>query len=151
MNSKSSQSPEKIKQIAMELDNALENKDFALLKTYFAEDCTIEFLNLTLKGKKGLEKWLHFVYNYIEMFTLEPIVIMVQNDVFFEEFMVIARLSDGSTIKSKWAEVLIYENYKIKSLRLYFDRLDFAKAVAPNWIVRKILSYLDKKTLEGLV
>lgn len=145
------QDPDKIKKIAMELDNALEAKDFEFLKSCFTSDCEIELIGLKLKGISGVEKWLKYIFNYVVKFKLEPVVIMVEDDVFFEEFIVNAQLPDGTTIKSKWAEVLVYEDYKIKSLRLYFDRLDFAKAIAGGYISKKIINFIIKKSLKGLV
>jgi len=142
--------PEKIKEIAMELDNALEKRDYDLIKSYFTKDCKIEFLDITLRGRNGVEKWLDLIFEHEKSFELKPILIMVENDSFFEEFTVITTLPNGSKIKSKWAEVLVYKNYKIQSLRLYFDRLMFIKSIASNILVKKLLKYLDKKTLEGL-
>ena len=150
MNSEKEQSDERIKQVAMELDDVLERKDYERIKTFFAKDCEIEFLGITLRGRKGVEKWLDYIFQYVKRFELKPLVIMVEDGIFFEEFNVIATLPDGSKIHSKWSEVLEYENYKIKSLRLYFDRLKFAKSAASNMIIRKILAYIDKKTLGGL-
>lgn len=135
----------------MKLDCALEKKDYALIKNFFAEDCQIEFLEVTLQGRKGVEKWLDYIFRYVKKFKLEPITIMVEDGVFFEEFKVSATLPDDSKLNSKWAEVLIFENDKVQSLRLYFDRLKFAKSAASNLVARKILAYLEKKTLEGLV
>lgn len=146
----SEQLPEKIKEIAMELDDALEKRDYELIKSHFTKDCKIEFLDVTLRGRKGVEKWLDYIFEHVKAFKLKPILIMVENDSFFEEFIVIATLPDGSKISSKWAEVLVYKNYKIQSLRLYFDRLNFIKSIASNILIKKLLKYLDKKSLEGL-
>ena len=145
------QDPDKIKKVAMDLDNALEVKDFEFLKSCFADDCEIELIGVKLKGISGVEKCLKYIFNYVVKFELKPVVIMVENDIFFEEFIVIAQLTDGSTVESKWAEVLVYENYKIKSLRLYFDRLDFAKAIADGFLSKKIINLIIKKSLKGLL
>jgi hypothetical protein len=146
----SEQLPAKIKEVAMELDNALEKRNYELIKSYFAKDCKIEFLDVILRGRKGVEKWLDYIFEHVKAFELKPILIMVENDSFFEEFTVIATLPDGSKISSKWAEVLVYKDYKVQSLRLYFDRLNFIKSIPSNLIVRKLLRYIDKKSLEGL-
>jgi len=63
----------------------------------------------------------------------------------------ISWLYNGTEIKSKQAEVLLYENYKIKSLRLYFDRLDFAEAVTRGPVSQALVRRLINKSLEGLV
>ena len=51
----------------------------------------------------------------------------------------------------KVSEVLIYENYKIKSLRLYLDRLMFADAVITGFLGKKVVNLFKKKSLEGLI
>ena len=76
---------------------------------------------------------------------------MIEGNTFFEEFIVKARLHNGTEIKSKQAEVLLYENYKIKSLRLYFDRLGFAEAVTRGPVSQALVRRLINKSLEGLV
>ncbi len=145
------QDPEKIKKVAMDLDNALEAKDLEFFKSCFTDDCEIELIGVTLKGISGVEKWWNYTFSYVKSFTLKPVVIMVDNDIFFEEFIVNAQLHDGSIVKSKWAEVLVYENYKVKSLRLYFDRLDFANAIADGYLSKKLINLIIKKSLKGLV
>jgi ketosteroid isomerase-like protein len=144
------QTVEKIKKVAMDLDNALEKRDIELIISFFSDDCEIELLQLTLKGKDGVRKWLTWMFEQVKDFTLEPVNIIVEDDVFFEEFIVKAILPNGKNLISKQAEVLIYENYKIKSLRLYFDRLDFADAITTNFISRKIVESVIKKSLEGI-
>ena len=44
----------------------------------------------------------------------------------------------------------MFENSKIKSLRLYFDRLDFSGAVAKDVISKTIIKEIVNKSLEGL-
>lgn len=88
---------------------------------------------------------------HIAKIKFEPVIIMVENNVFFEEFIVKAILLDGSEVESKWAEVLIYENYKIKSLRLYFDRLDFANSIIKGPISKMIIKKIIKESTKGLV
>ena len=75
---------------------------------------------------------------------------MVDDNTFFEEFKVIAKFHDGEEAQSNQAVILEFENLKIKSLRLYFDRLDFSGSVAKDIISKTIISELLKKSLEGL-
>jgi ketosteroid isomerase-like protein len=151
MNEPQQQSSEKIRELAKALDDALEKKDIELIKSFFDERCEIELLGITLEGYKGVEKWLKYIFNYVDSFRLEPINILIEDDVFFEEFVVHAKFPDKSTLQSKWAEVLIYKRYKIRSLRLYFDRVVFAKAAVSGFFAQKILQYIERKTLEGLI
>jgi ketosteroid isomerase-like protein len=145
------QSAEKIKEVAMQFDVAIENRDIELMVSAFADDCEIELLGVVLKGKDGVRKWLEWLFMHLVDVKLIPVIIMVEGDVFFEEFVVRGTLHDGTVIESKQAEVLIYENYKIKSLRLYFDRLDFIDAVVDGFISKRIVRTLIKRSLEGLV
>ena len=147
----SNQSPERIKEVAMDLDNAITNKDIDAILDAFTYDCEIELLGITLHGLDGVKKWVNWLYTHIEEIELEPVVIMVENNVFFEEFIVHAKLKNGKIVSSKQAEVLVYEDYMIKSLRLYFDRLDFSASVVDGFIGKGIVNKLIKKTVEGLV
>jgi ketosteroid isomerase-like protein len=144
------QNVQKIKKVAMELDNALEKKNFNEIKSLFSDDCEIEFLGIKLNGRDGVEKWLKFIFEYVESFKLEPIVIIVEGSIFVEEFYVDINFRDGSNYHTKWSEVLIYENYKVKSLRLYFDRLEIIQHAPIGYFNKKILGFIDKKTLKGL-
>jgi hypothetical protein len=76
---------------------------------------------------------------------------MVSNGIFFEEFKVTGTLSNGKIVESKQSEVLVYENYKIRSLRLYFDRLDFADLVVNDFLSKRIVRMLKSRFLKGLV
>jgi hypothetical protein len=75
---------------------------------------------------------------------------MVEDNTFFEEFTVKATFHDSEEARSNQAVVLVFENLKIKSLRMYFDRLDFATSEAKDVISKTILRELLKKSLEGL-
>ncbi|MDY6893107.1 MAG: nuclear transport factor 2 family protein [Chloroflexota bacterium] len=139
-----------IRKVAMGLDNALEARDTELVLTYFSDDCEIELLGVKLVGKEGARRWLDWLYGHLNTVKLLPITIMVEGDTFFEEFVLKGRLQDGHEVESKQAEVLVYENYKVKSLRLYFDRLDFADAVAKGFISKAIVSQMIKASLKDL-
>ena len=144
------QSTGKIRKMAMDLDNAIVNKDIEGILSSFAGDCEIELLRQHLVGKEGVKKWIDWLYKNVRQVKFQPIVIIVKGNTLFEEFIVRARLRSGIEIKSKQAEVLVYENEKIKSLRLYFDRLDFAEAVARGPFSKTAVSRIIKKSLEGL-
>jgi hypothetical protein len=145
------QNKEKILKLAEELDKDLELQDVDKLIPYFAEDYEIELFGLKLTGKENLKKWLLWFFNLFETIKFEPIVIIVENNIFFEEFIIHGTFGQGKKLSVKVAEVLVYENYKIKSLRLYFDRLEFADILATGLISRKIVDIIKKKSLKGLV
>ncbi len=147
---KSQQSPDEIRKVAMALGNAIEKKNVEEILSSFADDCEIELLRQRLVGKEGVKKWVDWLYKNLKQIKLQPIVIIVKGNTLFEEFILRARLHGGIEIKSKQAEVLVYENYKIKSLRLYFDRLDFAELVAKDPVSKAIVNRITKKSLKGL-
>jgi hypothetical protein len=144
------QSSEAILQIAQNLDKAIENKNFESVLSKFVVDSEIELLGVKLRGREGIEKWMKWQFQHIAKIEFVPITKMVSGNIFFEEYIAKAELHDGKEIRSKQAVVLRFKNGKIKNLRLYFDRLDFADAVAKDVISRTIIKELVKKSIEGL-
>ena len=145
------QEVDRIKQVAMEFDNAIESKDIDLMVSFFADDCKIELMGIALLGKDGARKWLEWLFSTLVEVKFKPIIIMVEGNIFFEEFILVGTLPNGKIVESKQSEVLVYEDYKIKSLRVYFDRLDFADVVAEDFISRRIVKMLISRSLKGLV
>jgi ketosteroid isomerase-like protein len=142
---------ERIRQVAKELDDTLETKNIERILSFFADDCEIQLLGIKVKGKDGARRWLRWQFGHVADYELVPIVIMIEGNVFFEEFVVKARLPDGTALESRQAEVLVYnEEYRVSSLRLYFDRLDFADAVARDPFSRFVVRRLVKASLKGL-
>ena len=144
------QSPDEIRKVAADFDKAVANKDLEKIFSSFAEDCEIELPRQRLNGKGGVKKWIDWLYRHLDEIEFEPIIIMVEGNIFFEEFIVKAKLHNGVKVESKQAEVLLYENYKIKSLRLYFDRLDFAESITTEPISKIVVKQIVKKSLKGL-
>ena len=145
------QDEDKIRQVAMDFDNAIESKDIDLMVSFFADDCEIELMGIVLSGKEGARKWLEWLFGTLVEVKFKPIIIMVEGNIFFEEFILVGTLPNGKIVESKQSEVLVYEDYKIKSLRVYFDRLDFADVVAEDFISRRIVKMLISRSLKGLV
>ena len=143
-------SSEEVRRIAMAFDKALESKDLQAIIETFADDCEIELLGVKLFGKTGAKKWFSWIYRHVAEMELLPVTIMVAGNVFFEEYIVKAKFYDGEKASSKQAEVLVFRNLKIKTLRLYFDRLDFSSSVAKDVISKTIVRQLVRKSLEGL-
>ncbi len=134
----------------MALDNAIENKDPDAVISCFADNCEIELLRHSLVGKAGVKKWFGWLFKNIRQIKVQPVKIMAEGNTLFEEFIIRARLHSGPEVKSKQAEVLIFENDKIKSLRLYFDRLDFVDTLAKDPVSKAVVNRIIKKSLEGL-
>ena len=63
---------------------------------------------------------------------------MVDGNTLFEEFILKGTLHNGIEVQSKQSEVLTFENGKIKSLRLYFDRMDFADSVTKGFLSKAV-------------
>ncbi len=131
--------------------NQSNTKELIKLIPYFSEDCEIEIFGLKLKGKSNMKKWLNWFFNLFVTIKFEPIVIMVDNNIFFEEFIIHITFKQGKKVSVKLAEVLEYQNYKIKSLRLYLDRLEFADIFATGFLSKKLVKLFKKRSLKGLV
>ena len=145
------QTKRKILDAAKALDDAIETRDVDQILPFFSEDCVIELLGVTLERWEGARRWLEWMFSHLASIKFDPVVIMVENDTFFEEFIVTGSLKDGRLVTSKQAEVLVYEELKVKHLRIYFDRLDFADAVASGWLNRTIVKRLKTISTKGLV
>ena len=144
------QPTDEIRRVAMTLDNAIENKRLDAVLLCFDDDCEIELLRHSLYGKAGVEKWFDWLFKNIRQIKIQPVIIMAEGNILFEEFIIRARLHSGPEVKSKQSEVLVFENDKIKCLRLYFDRLDFADTVAKDPVSKAVVSRILKKSVEGL-
>jgi ketosteroid isomerase-like protein len=147
----SEQNPDLIRKVAMDFDNAIESKNIEEALSAFSPDCVIELFGIRIQGLESAKKWIKWLYTHLDRISFEPITIMVEDNIFFEEFIVHGTLHNGKKIKSSQAEVLVYENYKIKSLRIYFDRLDFIESIVDGFISKRIVKSLVNRSLEGLV
>ena len=144
-------SPEKIRKLAKALDDAIESRNTEEVMSHFLDNCEIELPGIKLTGKEGLRKAIAWIYGYLKDITLIPIKIMVDGNTFFEEFIVKAKVK-GEEIQVKQTEVLVYdEEYKVKSIHLYFDRLELAAAYASNPIEKIMIKQLNKASLKGLL
>jgi len=143
-------STDKIRRVAMTLDNAIENKSLDAVISCFADDCEIELLRHSLYGKAGVKKWFDWLFKNVWQIKFQPIIMMAEGNTLFEEFIIRVRFESGPEIKSKQSEVLVFEKDKIKCLRLYFDRLDFADTLVKDPVSKAVLSRVMKKSLEGL-
>lgn len=144
------QSPDDIRQAAKQLDDAVEQKDVETVLSCFADDGEVQLGGVTLHGKEGLQRGLAWLYDRLGAIKFQPVTILVEGNTFFEEFVMKTRKEPGHELQITAAEVLVYEGGKVKSLRVYLDRLALARAVATGivekWIVRK----LDQLSLRGL-
>jgi ketosteroid isomerase-like protein len=111
------------------LDERLEAGDDDGVVACFTPDCAVELLGVRLQGHAGVRRWLAWVHRHAVSLRFEPVVIGVEGDSLFEEFVVRAALPRGGEIVSRWAEVLDYRDGLVASLRLYFDPMDFAPAL----------------------
>ena len=143
---------EKIRELAKALDDAIENRGIEDVISHFSETCEIELLGIKLTGKEGLRKAISWIYRYLKEITLVPITIMIEGNTFFEEFFVRTKTKEGKEIQVKQAEVLVYDDeYKVKSLRLYFDRLELAATYTSNPVEKMMINRFKKASLKGLL
>jgi hypothetical protein len=140
-----------IRRYAKALDDAIEKQNMEQIVACFSDDCDIEFLGIKLTGIKGLKKAISWMFSYLSEIVFVPVTIMIDDNTFFEEFIVKAKIKGGKEIQVKQAEVLVYDNeYKVRSLRLYFDRLELAEASASNIIEQMMIKQLIRSSLKGL-
>lgn len=139
-----------IRRVAVTLDNAIENKRLDAVLSCFDDNCEIELIRHSLYGKAGVEKWFDWLFKNIRQIKIQPVIIMAEGNILFEEFIIRARLRSGPEIKSRQSEVLVFENERIKCLRLYFDRLDFADTMTKDPVSKAVVSRILKKSVEGL-
>ena len=145
-------SSEKIRELAKELDDVIEKQDMEGIISYFSDDCEIELVGIKLSEKEGLRKAIAWIHKYLKDINLIPVTIMVDGNTFFEEFIVRAKTKEGKEVEVKQSEVLICDDeYRVKSLRLYFDRLELSAAYASNPIEKAMISQLIKSSLKGLL
>jgi ketosteroid isomerase-like protein len=140
-----------IKKIAEEFDIAIEKRDIREVLDFFSEDCEIELLGVKLYGKTGAKKWIEWLYSNAPKLQFEPVVIITEGNVFYEEFYVIVTLPNGKLVKSHQAETLLFENEKIKTLRIFFNPLDFSDVVTKGPISKGIVKYILKTAKKGLI
>jgi ketosteroid isomerase-like protein len=143
-------SQKEIRKYGKALDDAIEKRNIDEVMSYFCDDCEIELLGIKLTGKEGLRKVFGWIYKYLKEIILVPIVIMIDGNVFFEEFIVKTKVKGGKELQVKQAEVLVWDDNKIKSLRLYFDRLELADAYISNFLESMTVRQLIKESFKGL-
>jgi len=143
----SNQSSIKIRKAAKILDDNIEKHEIKSVINSFDDECEIEIFGITFKGKEKLEKVLRRLYSIIGEFKFEPIVILVDNNTFFEEFNIVIK-KENKEFKIKAAEVLIYKNYKVKKIRLYLDRIQISNIIAKGLFERFIVGFINKKSLK---
>ena len=144
-------SAEQIRKYAKALDDAIEKQNIEEIVSYFSDGCEIDLLGIRLTDKEGLRKVFGWIYKYLKKIEFIPITIMVDGNTFFEEFIVKAKIKGNKEIQVKQAEVLVYdEEYKVKGLSLYFDRLELAEAFTSNVLERIMVKQLVKLSLKGL-
>jgi len=96
-----------------------------------------------------VRKALDWLYGELGTISFEPLTILVEGDTFFEEFVL--RATKGTMeVEIKATEVLVYRDYKVTHLRLYFDRLELAAALARGFLERWIVRKLERVSLRGL-
>lgn len=141
--------PEKMRQIAMELDEAIMNRNAEDALSFFHDDCQIEMFGLRLEGSEGARRWIHWLLNELNAMEFIPITIMVQGNSLFEEFTLKAELFDGERLETREAVVLSFRDEKVSGLHLYMDRLEIAEHLRSRFI-RFIVGVVERLSTSGL-
>jgi ketosteroid isomerase-like protein len=142
---------DQIQRVAQALDEAIEKRDIEATMAFFSDDCEIELIGLTLKGRGGLKRALNWLFDSLKEIRLIPLTILIDGAIFFEEFVLRSKTKRGKPIEVKQAEVLIYDlDYKVKSLRLYFDRLELGEVFASTIGVRALVRFLGRASVKSL-
>ncbi|UYP48218.1 hypothetical protein NEF87_004503 [Candidatus Lokiarchaeum ossiferum] len=139
-----------IKTIAENFDKALTERNIPSILKFFHENCEITTLNVPLKGKEGAQQWLKWLFEKTPQLDFEPVVIISEGNVFYEEFYAIVKLKNGQIIRSHQAETLIFEENKLKILKIFFNPLDFADIVAKDPISKRLIKIIQRKARKGL-
>lgn len=84
------------------------------------------------------------------MIRFEPVVVIAEGNIFYEEFYAIVTLKNGKEIRSHQAETLIYEEDKLKILRVFLNPLDFSDVVARDPFSKLIVNMIKKKAVKEL-
>ena len=120
---------ENIRKTAQMLDDAFERKDIDDCLSCFTEDAVVEFMDVRLKGKASIKRWMNWIQSILSEVKFQERIIMVESDKLFEEYVLIGTSVNGETITSNQSEILEFDGDKVKELRIYFDRLDFVKCL----------------------
>lgn len=145
-------SAETILKRAKALDDAIEKSDTEEIISHFSDNCEIQLLGIKLTGKEGLKKAINWMFRHLSQITLIPLTIMVDRNTFFEEFTMKTIIRGGKEIQVNQSEVLVYDDeYKVTSLRLYFDRLELAVAYTTSPVEKIMVSLINKASLKGLL
>jgi ketosteroid isomerase-like protein len=143
--------PDQIRIRAQALDEAIEKRDVEATMAFFSDDFEIEMIGLTLKGREGLKKALSWMFDCLKEIRIIPLTILIDGATFFEEFVLRSKTKRGKTLEVRQAEVLIYDlDYKVKSLRLYFDRLELGEVFASNIGERLVVKLLARASVKSL-
>ncbi len=141
---------QRIRNLAEALDDAIEHQDVPAILSFFSNDCEISLPGVNLSGHEGLSRAISWMYEHLEEVVLVPLAIAVQDDLLFEEFILRSHVR-GHSVDLRQAEVLRYGgDYKVRSLHLYFDRLEFAQASPSGVVDRMLAGRVSKVSLRGL-
>ncbi|TXT56932.1 MAG: hypothetical protein BAJATHORv1_20530 [Candidatus Thorarchaeota archaeon] len=142
----------KVADLVRELGDAVESMEIERIASMFTEDCRIKILNVELEGREGVRAWLNWLFRNLVSISFESITAFVKDNIFYEEFLVIGTMRNDEVITSRQAEIIEVdkEEMKIKSLRLYFDSMDFIDSLATDPITRWSARRLRERSREGL-
>ena len=141
---------EQMERVAGEFRDAMQNRDLAALLHLFREDCEIELFDLKLRGHDGVEKWFNWTFGHMKAMQFERLSSAVGGDIFYEEYLLSGVIHNGKKTQSRQARVLVFEGGRVKSFRLYMDRLQFADSVVNDFAGRLIVKKFIEVSVKGM-
>ena len=137
---------------AKEFGDAVQEKNLERLQSCFTDDCEIELFGIKLRGKTGVKKWYTWTYSHMKKISFDNVRMIVDGDTLFEEYMLNGVIHTGTNMQSRQMRSLVFEGGKVKTFRLYMDRLQFADSIANDFaskiIIRKFAQISVKELLQ---
>jgi ketosteroid isomerase-like protein len=130
---------------------AVQEKNLEGLLDCFDDKCEIELFGLKLAGKDGVKKWFKWTYSHMDKIGFENTKTIIDGNVLFEEYILNGVIHTGKKVKSRQMRSLIFEDGKIKTFRLYMDRLQFADSIAEDFASKLIISKFTQRSVREML
>jgi ketosteroid isomerase-like protein len=134
----------------LRFNEAMEGWEIGAIQSLFTDNCEVRFANIRLEGKEGVRRWIEWLHKSVRKVKFEPVTIMTEGNTLFQEFIVKAKMRNNKEVESRQAEVMVFEGGRIKSLRVYLDRLDFAEGLTGILIGPAVVRLVRELSTMGL-
>jgi hypothetical protein len=141
---------EDIRDLAEKFDRALARRDLKAARSWFAPECQLELMGLTLLDPEGAERWLRWLFAIMPLIEIETVTTLNDPPVLFQEQIVRTELPAGERIESRQMRVTVWEGGRIKELRINFDRVDLAPLIARGRLARVLVRRFQQASVARL-